>query len=597
MPQSLTYPLRQGGENLRSVEVYFEGGLDLTQAIFESRPGCASRLINYEASLTGGYRRIDGYTKYSSTIVPGQGSVFGVAVFYPTYIMAARRDASAGGEYNIYRGTGTSWTKVNPTTQTVTGSITNGSANVTGLSVNTNTMCVGQPISGTGITAGTRIATITGAATLTMSAVATATNAAASLTFTNPLSYSAGMFITNWQYNWTGTNRIIFTDGVNPAYKYDGTTFTVLYKGPSNPQWVNEKSHYLFLAGYTSNKGAVTISAPLDDTDYTPVDGAAEVVIGEEISGLHSWRESLIIFNKKGIKRIIGNSTDANSAQPFTVQEITDNIGCLDGKTINEIDGDLIFLAQDGLRTISGTAKIGDTETGSISRPIQSLVQAINPVTTPCYAMVVHRKTQYRLFYPTAVANTSRGIIGAIRRFRDGSEGWEWGELRGIQPASCASGYLSDDAEYVLHGGTDGYVYREESGNTFDGTAIGEIFVTVPLELGDLGYRKAVQRITLYSFSEGGDVSLYLAPIYNLGDASTIQPLPYSMHSTGNVFYWDASASSYGAALYSSTGTPVFRQSVQGSGFIVQLQITPNNNTTPYVIHGAYIEFYLAGRR
>ena len=37
----------------------------------------------------------------------------------------------------------------------------------------------------------------------------------------------------------------------------------------------------------------------------------------------------------------------------------TENIGCVDGNTIQEIGGDLVFLAPDGLRTVAGTARIG----------------------------------------------------------------------------------------------------------------------------------------------------------------------------------------------------------------------------------------------
>ena len=34
-------------------------------------PGSATRLVNFEVSTDGGYRRIDGYNKFSETAVPG----------------------------------------------------------------------------------------------------------------------------------------------------------------------------------------------------------------------------------------------------------------------------------------------------------------------------------------------------------------------------------------------------------------------------------------------------------------------------------------------------------------------------------------------
>src|SRR4051812_36988188 len=115
MSQSSIFSTRYGlplprGESLQSTEILCEGGLDLTQSIVETRPGFASSLTNYEVALTGGYRRISGFTKFSSTIVPGQGQILGVAV-YPSagYILAARQDAADATKYNIYYGSGTTW--------------------------------------------------------------------------------------------------------------------------------------------------------------------------------------------------------------------------------------------------------------------------------------------------------------------------------------------------------------------------------------------------------------------------------------------------------------------------------------------------------
>ena len=53
---------------------------------------------------------------------------------------------------------------------------------------------------------------------------------------------------------------------------------------------------------------------------------------------------------------------------------VTKNVGCLSGHSIQEIAGDLIFLAPDGLRTVAGTARIGDVELGTVSSNIQNIL-------------------------------------------------------------------------------------------------------------------------------------------------------------------------------------------------------------------------------
>lgn len=610
MPQVTIFPLRNGltvqrGENLQAVEVLSEGGLDLTQSILEDKPGCASALVNFEVSLTGGYRRINGFAKYSSTIVPGQGIVLGVAVFQTGSIIAARQDASDATKYNIYSGTGTSWTKLNPAAQSFTGDTTNTSPIIINISVNTNTLAVGQAISGTGIPASAVIGSIDSATQITMRSNATATNAGVTLTVTNPLNYTTGMIINNSFHNWTGTYVMDFTDGVNPAYEWNGTTFKILNKTGSaaDPHFSTEFAGYYIVGAYSSNTGAIKISAPHDATDWATVDGAAEIVVGDNITGLMPWRAQLIIFCKNSIYKLVGNSTDPTSSMPFILQQVTDRVGCLDGRTIQELSGDLVFLAQDGIRTISGTANIGDSEIASISRPIQYIVASVNPSTNPCHSVVIKRKTQYRLFYPSASANeiSCYGIIGGIRRYRDGKEGWEWGQLMGIKPSCAASGYFADNTEYIVHGGYDGYVYRQEQGNMFGTNTINEIYKTVPFELGDRGIRKVVHRVTIYAIVEGASPQIYLRVIYDLNKAYIVQPGSYLLTNIGDsVVAWDDGSlwDAGGIVLWDTSGNPVYRQNVQGSGFIVQLQVNAiATNNSPYIIQGYHIEYYPAGRR
>ena len=51
-----------------------EGGLVLDQPTFAMQPGMALELQNFEPDISGGYRRISGYTKWNSNIVPQTSS-------------------------------------------------------------------------------------------------------------------------------------------------------------------------------------------------------------------------------------------------------------------------------------------------------------------------------------------------------------------------------------------------------------------------------------------------------------------------------------------------------------------------------------------
>ena len=72
------------------------------------------------------------------------------------------------------------------------------------------------------------------------------------------------------------------------------------------------------------------------------------------------------------IKRLTGNNSS-----DFVLSEVTNNIGCIASDSIIEIGGDILFLASDGIRPIQGTARIGDIELQTVSKPIQQILQAL----------------------------------------------------------------------------------------------------------------------------------------------------------------------------------------------------------------------------
>ena len=87
-----------------------------------------------------------------------------------------------------------------------------------------------------------------------------------------------------------------------------------------------------------------------------------------------------------------------NTIADFVVQPVTREIGCINGFTIQEFAGDVVFLAPDGLRTVAGTERIGDVELGTISRKIQRRFAGVTDV-DEFDSVVIPDKTQYRIFF------------------------------------------------------------------------------------------------------------------------------------------------------------------------------------------------------
>ena len=86
-----------------------QGGLVLNRSTFMMQPGEALELQNFEPDIEGGYRRINGFSKYLSAVVPQTSSSTEQVLMVATFgdlVVAAR------GE-KIFSGTagGSSWTE------------------------------------------------------------------------------------------------------------------------------------------------------------------------------------------------------------------------------------------------------------------------------------------------------------------------------------------------------------------------------------------------------------------------------------------------------------------------------------------------------
>lgn len=108
--------------------IKLQGGLITNLGRIEqgiNAPGSATILQNFEPDVRGGYTRIVGYQKYSTTVVPGSGQIFGVIALSETEALVARGTAY---QYS----TGTTWTAKLTLTNPAISRIRSDSYNFTG---------------------------------------------------------------------------------------------------------------------------------------------------------------------------------------------------------------------------------------------------------------------------------------------------------------------------------------------------------------------------------------------------------------------------------------------------------------------------------
>ena len=494
-----------------------EGGLVLNQSTFIMKPGQALELLNFEPDIEGGYRRISGFSKYVTAVVPQTSAsseeVLMVATFGSS-VVAAR------GE-KIFSATpgGSSWTERD-----------------TGRS-------------------------------------------------------SAGKY-TFQRFNFDGNDKLIVADGANAPTVFNSSfsATDVSESSVSGAKFVTAFKDHMFYAGKSSTPQEVVFSQPFDEDAFNSGSGAGSIKVDDTVTGLKVFRDNLFIFCENRIFQLTGSSLS-----DFAVKPVTRSIGCINGQTIQEFAGDLIFLGPDGLRTIAGTARIGDVELGTISSNVQSLFDANLSDSDSFTSIVIPNKTQYRIFFTKSsqLEALTKGVICVLR-----GQQFEFAEMKGIRPTATDT-FVSSGDVIAIHGSGDGFVYRQESGNDFDGTAILGRYRSPDLTMNDPGIRKNMQRVIVnYAPESSIDADLFVRYDYESKDSA--RPAAYALDS-GDI------AAIYGTSTYgvstSASGTyggatqPLVRQPVEGSGFAVALRVNDGGTTAPYSLKGFQLEYQLGARR
>ena len=175
-------------------------------------------------------------------------------------------------------------------------------------------------------------------------------------------------------------------------------------------------------------------------------------------------------------------------------------------------------------------------------------------------------------------------------------QGFEFSSLRGIRP-SCADTVVEAGDVIAIHGGFDGYVYRQERGNTFNGELINAKYRSPDLNMGDPGVRKHMQRVNVnYAPESTIDADLFVR--YDYESQNAIRPAAYPLDSTNVVGIYGSALSTYGNAVYGGPSQPIVRKAVEGSGFAVALRVEDGATATaPYNLKGFQLEFQVGARR
>lgn len=536
-------------ENLESHSIICEGGWNSNQnylLLSQRFPGQATTLINFEPSLFGGYRKISGFTPLEATdsgyvdSAGAEGKIYTVA-FYNGDIIAARKTVAPATVYKFYKYVdGAVWDDY-----------------VTGLTL-------------------------------------TATN----------------VDKIRWDtYNFDGTEGIAFVDGVNGMTLFNGTAWIDVGTADTgadfanaggvmaltNPKYVTLFKNHIFCSGASATPNIIAHSAPNAEYDWTVASGAGQLIAGFVVKQIKPFRDELYVFGENQIKKIVVEN-DA-----FVLKDVTTKLGCLSPDSVVEFNGDLLFLSQDGFRTIAATDRVGDLEIAVQSKNIQQdVIDLIEDSAdlSQVTGTIIRRKSQVRFLFSddvTSVASTV-GILGGIRGGHETEHtgtNWEWSKLVGIRASCTASDYIGTQ-EYVIHGDYNGKVYRQETGDDFDGANILCSYTTPYFDLGDVFVRKNIHKIIIFVRAEG-ETALTTIVKFDWGDDEVSNPESFLLETstTGTTY----GTGVYDTSTYATTPQPLLIKNVNGSGFSFSMTFTSDDAGGSYSIQAIVIEFATNGRK
>jgi hypothetical protein len=601
----------------QGASITVQGGLDLvssSHALFRT-PGAATVLQNFESSTTGGYRRISGFEKLGTTsaVIPSgvvTDAMHGIKGYANGVVVAQ-------GTNLYFSTTGTSYVQINKDTFTIgtgTVSISSGSATLTGngttfltsfivgddIKINTATPYIYKVLSiqsNTQLTLSRNAITATTQNNLTYEIGGILPNLLAGRT-TIPRTNQTNLQFVNFESISSINGALYFVDGSNKIGEFyiheDGSYHfeDINEDAPIGCSLIERYAERIIVSGQVDNPSTIYYSNRLQPWDFTGA-SAGSIDVGDVVTGIKVFRNSLIIFCKNSIYEL----TNLDSTP--IIKSVTKNIGCVSGNSIQEIGGDLIFLAPDGLRTVAGTARIDDVELSSISRKILPLVNDIinNLANYTISSMVIRERSQYRLFYYQSgqAASGQKGIIGTFKYNSEGIPAFEWSQTKGLPVKFCTSDVNNAGTEVLHHTDETGYVYKHDTGNSFDGANVEAEFQTPDMDYGDNGLRKSLYKVKTNIEPEGTQNDLLLRIRYDFESSEVPQPGNFAV---GNL----SSASLFGTALF---GTGIFGATtlpsksilVTGSGFSNNFKFFSDDINAPYSVNGMFVSFIAGGRR
>lgn len=318
--------------------------------------------------------------------------------------------------------------------------------------------------------------------------------------------------------------RVYGCDGTNRGFEFDGVRIIPITTGNSvdAPQHVRVHKNHLFF----TFSGSAQHSGVGEPYTWTILSGAGELAVDFTITGLlilpgNQQTAALAIFTEKSVSVLYGTSA-ADWNLVGTAPGVGSKAYAAQSLTTTYIYDDL------GIVALNAVQEYGNFAPSSLTVNLRSFVQQRKTLVTD--SIVNREKSQYRVFFSDGFGLYMTIVNGKLM----GSM-----PVRFPNPVSVTwQGPVENGSEISYFGSTDGYVYRNDIGTSFDGRPIDFYFDLAFASQGNVRLSKRYRRAVLEMQGEGyaefsvGYALGYADPMRLQGELSGVQ-----MSTTPS--YWD----------------------------------------------------------
>ena len=316
-----------------------------------------------------------------------------------------------------------------------------------------------------------------------------------------------------------GTEKIFWASGVDKACQFDGTTVTKITTGMAvdTPKFIDVFNDRLFL---TFTDGSLQYSNVGNPLDWAT--GAGEIGVGFDITGIRTTvGNNLVIFGYNNISLLTGTSTadwvlskhsDVVGAFPYTIEKIFDTF---------------IFFNTTGITTLSATQEYGDFVSGTLSAKLSATIERYKQ--SVLCSTVVKDLNQYRLFL-------TDGTCIVVSFFNK--------KLRGVSKFKypipvfkTITGLDSGNESVNFFISSTGYIYKMDSGTSFDGAEIEHKFTLAYYHYKSPRYWKRFLKI-LFELYCPDAITIKLRPLFDYNEPIYPKSLTGEFTTTASGGVW-----------------------------------------------------------